>query len=689
MADRHDRREFLRRTAIGAAATAMGAGLSCSRPARSAPARPNILFILVDDLRYDAMSCIGFPPWLRTPSIDRIRNEGAVFSNAFVTTSLCSPSRASFLTGCYAHTHNVRTNESNDPDPSLLTFPQVLQGAGYETGFIGKWHMKLTADPRPGFDYWLSFVGQGKYDNPPLNENGRSFAAEGYMTDLLNQYALSFLRRQRSGPFCLYLSHKAVHGPFTPAARHKDLYPGAEIPRPVSFDDTFKDKPEWMRAGFVRGARAEEMRKNRGKPVPAELPPGNWEPKAKGRIDYYRTLAAVDEGVGQILETLQAMGQLDNTVIVFAGDNGYFHGEHRRGDKRLMYEESLRIPLTIRYPGLVKPGSTIDEMVLNIDMAPTLIDLAGAQVPGTMQGRSTRPLLSGETSDWRTSFLYEYFEEGWLPGIPTMFGVRTQRHKYITYPGVRDIDEMYDLQTDPGEMTNLAVDPAHDDLGKELQDELQRLMTETNYQEPPRPNVEVPLETVLAYDFSADQGTQVGDTSGKGNTGTLTGTTLVDGRDGKARRFSGKDSIQVPKSESLNCEGKPISVEAWVKTEGKDGVILARGGQSHGYALYMADGVPTLSARIGGALTTVAGPPIGESWTHLVGLVTSRAALVLSVDGKLAGRADLPGFIVQDPNDDLQIGMDRGSLVGEYGEQNGFVGVIDEVRIYSGELGLM
>lgn len=687
MPDRHDRREFLRRTALGAAGVALGASLPDRTHARDTP-RPNVLFILTDDQRYDAMSCIGYPEWLRTPHMDRIRHEGALFANAFVTTSLCSPSRASFLTGCYAHTHNVRTNEANDPDPTLPTFPQVFQGAGYETGYIGKWHMAPGADPRPGFDYWLSFRGQGDYIDPALNENGDDFRAEGYMTDLLTDYALGFLRRPRGGPFCLYLSHKAVHGPFTPAERHRDQYPDAEIPRPVSFDDTFRDKPEWMRAGFVRGARAEQWRRNRDLPVPPELAPAQWDPRARGRIDYYRSLSAVDEGIGRIMQALADMGALDNTIIVFAGDNGYFHGEHRRGDKRLMYEESLRIPLLVRYPAMVRAGSTVEQMVLNIDLAPTLLDLAGLEAPGTVQGRSARPLLAGEDVVWRSSFLYEYFQESWLPGIPTMFGVRTERHKLITYPEIDDLDELYDLQADPHEMTNLAVAPAHDRLKDQLHAELRRLLEETGYREAPRPRAEAPLELVLAFDFSADDGNRAVDGSGHGNHGAIHGAEAAGGREGNARRFRGTDFINVPRSESLACAGKPLTVEAWVKPEAPDGVILARGGQSHGYALYLTGGRPCFGVRLAGGIETACGDtPLGEDWAHLVGVLTGDAVLRLYVNGRLEASHPLPRFIVQDPNEEMQIGMDQATLVGDYDGENGFVGLIDEVCIYSGELG--
>jgi N-acetylglucosamine-6-sulfatase len=476
MSERMTRREALRRMALAGGALALGAPLSDRAGAAD---RPNVVVILVDDQRWDAMSCAGHP-FVRTPHIDRIAASGARFVNAFVTTSLCSPSRASFLTSTYAHVNGVRTNEGQEFGPPLRSFPALLRDAGYETAFVGKWHMRPDANPRPGFDYWLSFKGQGVYNDPQLNENGRDFKAQGYMTDLLTEYAVRWLQNQQlSRPFCLYLAHKAVHGPFTPAPRHANLYRGVEVPKPASFDDTFADKPEWIRASMVRGARRDEWLKNKDVPVPPSIAPVKWRPRDQGRLDYFRTLAAVDESVGKVLDTLEQMGALDSTVIVFASDNGFFQGEHRRGDKRLMYEESIRIPLLMRYPPLIRAGSLPDPMILNIDLASTLLEIAGVEAPPYMQGRSFRALLGGGPYRPREAFLYEYYQEQWLPGIPTMFGVRTPRWKYITYPEIHDIDELYDLQRDPHEMRNLALDPSYAPELRVMKEELARLQRET------------------------------------------------------------------------------------------------------------------------------------------------------------------------------------------------------------------
>jgi N-acetylglucosamine-6-sulfatase len=685
MSKRLSRREALRRVAVGAGA-AMGLGLSRMASAAGRGRRPNVLFILTDDHRWDAMSCMGHP-FVKTPNMDRLAKEGARFANGFVTISLCAPSRACFLTGLYAHSHGVRTNEGQEFDHSLPTFPLLLRKAGYDTAFIGKWHMAPTAEPRPGFDYWLSFVGQGEYVDPRLNENGNNFTATGYMTDLLTDYAVKWLERPRGKPFCLYLAHKAVHGPFTPADRHKGVYAQEKMAKPPSFDDTFEGKPEWLRAAIVRGGRREEWLKNKDKPVPPSLPPTEWDPSARARLDYYESLLAVDEGVGRVFQTLERLGAMDDTVIVFCGDNGFFMGEHQRGDKRLMYEESIRIPFLLRYPPLARAGTVVDEMVLNIDVAPTLLDLAGADVPAHMQGRSVRPLLDGTRGAWRSSWLYEYYEEAWLPSIPTMQGVRTKSWNYTTYPEIDDLDELYDLRDDPHEMRNLAQDPAHEDKLRGMKQELQRLQRDTAWT-PPKPRaVFRPARLVLSYTFDKLADNTVTDESGNGNNGTIVGAVPVSGRRGTGLRFAGKEYVEVANSKSLNPARKSWSAEAWVQADSPDGVILARGGQTMGYALHLRGGVPVFTVRVAGSPTAaVARRGVNRMWHHLVGVLTGEQMAKLYVDGELAASARVPALLPGDPNDAMQIGQDRASAVGDYEGPNGFGGVIDEVRVYDGEL---
>ncbi len=463
--NRYSRRRFLKIAGLGAAlplATGMSGFGQNETPASKV--RPNVVFILTDDQRYDAMGCAGHP-WLKTPNMDRLAKEGVLFKNAFVTTSLCSPSRGSFLTGCYAHTHEVFTNAGKDLNPSFATFPQLLQKAGYETAFIGKWHMAPKNSPRPGFDHWVSFSGQGSYNANKLNVDGKVVSSQNYITDELTDYAVRFLKKRHDKPFMLYLSHKAIHGPFVPAKRHANLYADVEIKSQHNPNDNLQTKPPW------------------GRKMDA-----NWKSQIR---DYFRTLAAVDESVGRVLATLEETGALDNTAVIFAGDNGYFHGEHGgMWDKRAAYEPSMRIPLIMRYPDLAKPGVTCEEMVLNIDLAPTILDMAGIPIPGTMQGQSWLGALKGRPG--RENFLYEYFREADRKfNRPTILAVRMKRWKYVSYPQNSNLTcELYDLKNDPEELNNLIGDPKYADTIEQMKNELDKLKRETGFRFPePRKGV--------------------------------------------------------------------------------------------------------------------------------------------------------------------------------------------------------
>ncbi len=403
---------------------------------KSAAERPNFLFILTDDQRWDSLGAAGHPV-LTTPGMDRVAREGALFANAFCTTALCSPSRASFLTGCYARRHGVKDNSTPLP-PGAATFGTLLREAGYQTAHIGKWHMDGMIE-RPGFDFSVTFQGQGTYTDPPLRFNGEERKVSGYLTDLLTDYAAEWLERPRQQPFCMYFGHKACHLPVVPAARHRDAFPDARLPVPASAADTLAGKPEWVK------------RRREGKTGVLNHP--NYDLNHR---NYLRTLLAVDESVKRLLETLERRGRLDSTVVVFAGDNGFFHGEHGLTNKRAMYEEDIRIPFLMRYPRLVRAGTVVREMALNIDMAPTFLELAGVKAPARIEGRSLVPLLAGRERALRERFLYEYYREESFGDTPSIEGIRTRRWKYIRYPGTREIDELYDLQSDPHEMHNLA-----------------------------------------------------------------------------------------------------------------------------------------------------------------------------------------------------------------------------------------
>ena len=413
--------------------------------AQGATSRPNILFLAIDD-QNDWIGCMGGHPQVKTPNIDRLAREGMMFRNAFVTTPLCSPARASFLTGQYARTHRVKGNGDNAAlSHGLSSWPRLLHDSGYETAYVGKWHMGTDDSPRPGFDRWVSFRGQGQFDDPPLNIDGERLTRQGYMTDLLSDYSVEFLKKSRGGkPFCLYLAHKAVHGPFTPAARHAKLYSEQTIRRAASAQDSLDGKPMLRRP-------LEQMGKKKGGG-------GGVGPSDEIILNQMRCLTSIDEGVGRILEALEQNKTLDRTLVLFTSDNGYFWGEHGLGDKRAAYEESIRIPMVARYPKLIRRGAKADEMALNIDIAPTMLEAAGVAVPKPVEGRSLVPVMQGKPRGWRTSFLSEYYMEQANARVASWEAVRTARWKYIRYFDLEGMDELYDLQSDPLELRNRIAD---------------------------------------------------------------------------------------------------------------------------------------------------------------------------------------------------------------------------------------
>jgi len=425
--------------------------------AGQAAQRPNFVFILMDDLRWDELHCMG-NPIAETPNIDRIAREGALFRQAFVTTPLCSPSRASFLTGRYAHAHGIVDNTARDAQShQLATFPRTLHAAGYETGFVGKFHMGNDDSPRPGFDSWVSFKGQGTYHDPELNVDGKTLNAKGYTTDILSQRAVSFVERKHARPFFLWLAHKAVHpeltqyadgsvsdpngGKFIPAPRHQKLYAGRAVPR----------RPNAMKPPMGKPA----LQRKIGDLPPLGAATGTDDETIRNRL---RMVKAVDEGVGEMLRALEKSGQLDRTAVIFTSDEGYFFGEHGLSyERRLAYEESIHIPLLVRHPAAVRAGTTVDAFALGIDIAPTVLELAGVKPEHAMHGRSLAPLLRGGTTDWRKSFVVEYFSDKTMPRISRMGyqALRTGRWKYIHYTELEGMDELYDLARDPYEMHNV------------------------------------------------------------------------------------------------------------------------------------------------------------------------------------------------------------------------------------------
>jgi len=677
---------------VGTSLAALGCK-GCSPAAKEPKSKPNFLFVLTDDQRFDAMGFMGHA-FLKTPNIDRIRNEGGWFKNAFCTTSLCSPSRASFLTGTHCSRHGIMANDMGfdfdfDKTPS---YHQILRDkAGYQSAYIGKWHMGLFHDdPRPGFDYWLSFKNQGIYIDPPLNENGRQFKAKGYVTDILNQAAVKWLDENANNdkPFVMYLSHKAVHQPFTPAPRHKGQYDGKKFDVPASYNDPLTDKPLWQRAlvkEWVKDSyRSRDYRKEKpARDLPESYPERKYRREAF-RQDYYEAIAAVDDGIGAVMDKLKAIGQLDNTVIVFSSDNGFFMGEHRMGDKQCAYEESIRIPMVIRYPKLVKPGTTIEQMVLNIDLAPTFYELAGVKTPSWVQGDSMVRLFKG-SKDWRKSFLYSYWVDINYPQYPRTLAVRTEDFKLVTYPDTEEKSELYDLKNDPIEMNNLIDDPAYQNKIIELQKEIDHLAKETDYKE----SYAVLDKTkkqglMLKYDFEDCDGKTVKDLSGNSNDGKISNAAIVTTEKGAALNCSPQSAVVVEQCDSLDTSNCPLSVSLWFKAQ-TDGTVVSQGEATRGagaWSLFIEDGVPCFGVNDNGRPAVADGmESCFGKWTHLVATV-NLDKLEMFIDGKKVASVPRGRYLKFFGAKTLTIGKEQDGQTLKMIDPGSFTGLISDFEFY-------
>jgi arylsulfatase A-like enzyme len=488
-----------RRSAIkllgGAAATA---ALGTSRFVHAAvrERRPNIILVIIDDMRWDEFGAGGHP-YLQTPNIDRLFREGASFWQLIHATPLCSPNRACLLTGQHVARHAIY----NNADRSLLshlmpTFPQQLQRTGYATAHVGKWHMGNDPTPRPGFDFWVSFPGQGKINDPELFENGKLRKTPGYVTDLLTDRALQFIRSQRDAkrPYFLYLAHKAIHpdaiqradgsvdtafgSRYIAADRHRGRYKDAIFPRSkIAKTPAQGVVGSAMIERFLQRKQSAEVVREFGE----MLDPGTSEQSIRDRAEM---MLSVDEGLGSMLAELEESGQLDRTMIVFGSDNGYFFGEHGLSlERRLPYEESVRGPLLVRYPPLVAAGSKVDSLVSSIDIAPSILALAQAEIPKHVQGTSFVPLLSGNApAARRSSVLIENFSDDrpfpWVLDADYK-AIRTDHHKLIHWIQHPEFDELYDLQADPSEARNLYGDPRYQDIVAKLRSELGKLVQQS------------------------------------------------------------------------------------------------------------------------------------------------------------------------------------------------------------------
>lgn len=508
------RRRFIKTAAAGAAVLSSPLTFfNCSRAGK----QPNILFIMSDDHAYQAISCYG-SKMNQTPNIDRLAHDGVRFVNSFVTNSICAPSRAVLLTGKYSHLNGVVDNRL-EFDGSQITFPKLLQQSGYQTALFGKWHLK--SDPT-GFDYWNILPGQGQYYNPDFIEMGERKLIHGYSTDIVTDFCLNWIKNRNSQkPFCALLHFKAPHRNWMPKLKYLSKFENEEIPVPETFfddystrcaaahdqemriaDDTFpafdlkltygrppatdaekRDQEFWDTAysrlddeqrkvwDRVYGPRNEKFRQS--KLNDDELAKWKYQRYLK---DYLRTICAVDENIGRVLDYLDQAGLAENTIVVYTSDQGFYLGEHGWFDKRFMYEQSLRMPLIVRYPKAIKPAVNEQDMVMNLDFAPTFLDYAGVQIPEEMQGKSMRNVLQGKTpEDWRQSIYYHYYEYPAWHMVKPHYGVRTQQHKLIHFYGDIDAWELYDLKKDPNELSNVYENPVYADIVSQLKVELKRL----------------------------------------------------------------------------------------------------------------------------------------------------------------------------------------------------------------------
>jgi arylsulfatase A-like enzyme len=486
-----NRRNFLRTIGFGAAAVSLPTVLQAKE---RVPKRPNILFIMSDDHAAQAIGCYG-SKINKTPNIDRIAAQGMRFDNCFCTNSICTPSRAGILTGKYSHKTGCLAFETFDG--SQQTFPKLLQKAGYYTAMVGKWHLSVASsnvsataeqqvrkNPPTGFDYWNILPGQGEYFDPVTIEMGKATKHKGYVTDTITDIALEALeKRPKDKPFCLMYHHKAVHDTWEYDDKHAHLYKDADVPEPETFNDDYSNRGRAIKRVTQKiGKRQTLYEKETGHLPPEKRKKQQYQVFIK---KYLRCVASLDDNIGRVLDYLDKAGLTEDTIVVYTSDQGFFLGEHGMFDKRFMYEESLRMPLVVRYPKEIKPGSANDDIVLNVDFAETFLDYAGAAIPKDMQGRSLRPLLNGKTpSDWRRSMYYRYWLHLAHFGVAAHYGVRMKRYKLIYYYGmalgVKDaIDvptepewELFDLNKDPREMNNVHDDLAYAKVAARLRVEL-------------------------------------------------------------------------------------------------------------------------------------------------------------------------------------------------------------------------
>jgi len=477
------RRDFIKTLSAGAVAASLPSWIySCAAGKK----KPNILFIMSDDHAAHAISCYG-SRINQTPQLDRLADEGMRFDNCFCTNGICAPSRASILTGKYNHLNGMLDNKL-EFDGRQPTLPKLLKPAGYRTAMIGKWHLK--SEPT-GFDYYKVVPGQGKYFDPLFREKGswpETVEEKGYVTDVITDEAIRFMQNAGSEqPFFLMCHHKAPHRPWQPDPQHWAEFKDREIPEPPTLFDDYKGKAEAVKNAEMTLEHHMHPLDTGGIPAPENLKGKElvrWRYQHFMR-NYLACIASIDDNIGRMLDFLKESGLEDNTIVVYTSDQGFFLGDHGWFDKRFMYEESLRMPLIIRYPGVVPAGQVSEAMVLNIDFAPTFLDFAGVDIPKDMQGESFRKILRGRTPhNWRQSIYYHYYEYPAWHMVDAHYGIRTDRYKLIHYYGYTDEWEFFDLREDPHEMENRYSLPEYQEIISRLKDELYKLQAYYKVEKP-------------------------------------------------------------------------------------------------------------------------------------------------------------------------------------------------------------
>ena len=683
--------------------------------------RPNIIFMYSDDHTPQAVGAyqdrLDFGLELDhtpTPNIDRLAEQGMLFDNAFVTNSICKPSRAVLLTGLHSHKNGVPTNKDSI-SKQILTFPKLLQKEGYQTAFFGKWH--LGTNPQ-GFDYYEyldKHGGQGSYYNPKMDRKGKDLTLKGHTTNIIPERTVKWLKEKRSSdqPFMVMMNHKAPHRNWLPAPEELDLYDDRNLPEP---DSLFYDYE-----GLSSAAQKQKMEianhmswgwdlKMRKKPGGGSANWGkivgrynltdkqeqrlidaykdenqylleNYEEMSKKEIarwkyqryvkDYLRTIQGIDGSVGRVMKYLNKAGLAENTIVIYSADQGFFLGENGWFDKRWIYEESLRQPLVVHWPGKIKAGLVSEHLVQNLDFAPTLLDLAGAEIPGEMQGRSLVPILQGKNpGNWRNAVYYHYYEGmNGAHKVPRHYGLRTQRYTLAHFYN-EDEWELFDLKKDPEQLKSIYGNSDYAEVQKNLKKKLNSLQE------------------------------KYGDTNPQESRGDIKDRlqkNLIKKQEGKIKKavqsvkleqvLHLKDGSQEPPKE-LNPARKPITVGAHVAASAPDGTIISHGGKSYGYMLYITDRKPAFAVRTNEILKTVVADEQIQlnKPVHIAGVLDKEGTIHIVRDGELLASAD-GHFILKNPHDGIMVGADGGvSSVGSQSGEMAFDGAIRDLRLFWGVL---